>query len=129
MGDVSQVTSASTECDFLARRAAAAGRRWHGRYHKGHMRCVREAKEREALQRNHRAPRCTAPPRDEIPVTSAARCPWPHKHPYENQAAARSALKHMDRHKRGQGLNPYHCRAGHWHLGRRLTRAIAAWRK
>lgn len=118
----------AADCPMLGDRANPSGRRWNGRYHKGHLACVREAKKREALHRNQQAPRCTAPARADVPLSSA-KCPWPHKQPYENQAAARSALKHIGRHKRGQGLNPYHCQAGHWHLGRRLTRTLAAWRK
>ncbi len=93
-------------------------RRWHGPCHRGHARCVRQARRWQAGQR-------AAMRRAE----TGARCPHPHKTAYENQAAAFSALRHLDARDKRQGLNPYHCPAGHYHLGRRMRNVAAVWRK
>jgi len=55
-------------------------------------------------------------------------CLWPWKDAYPTQRTALAALNGMDRHRKGQGLHPYPCRAGHWHLGRLLRRSTVAWK-
>lgn len=45
-------------------------------------------------------------------------CPRPDKTAYENRDAAIAALRHMHRRRKSEGLHPYHCPVGHWHLGR-----------
>lgn len=55
-------------------------------------------------------------------------CKWPHKTAYENSAVIAAARRGMAKHRKGQGLHPYWCRAGHWHLGRNLRRSTVAWR-
>lgn len=55
-------------------------------------------------------------------------CQWPWKDVYENRDSARSALKHLPRHRKRQGLHIYPCPAGHWHLGRKIRRPNVAWR-
>jgi len=55
-------------------------------------------------------------------------CPRPDKTRYENQGAVRGAIRRMSKRHKGQGLHPYRCSCGAWHVGRRLRRVTIAWR-
>ena len=102
-------------CPLLAERPMFTG--WHGRYHRGHARCIRAAKRWEAAERAT----CTRR------LTGA--CTHPGKKIYGSMAEVNGALRHMPHWRKSQRLNPYQCPAGHWHLGRIMHRASAVWRK
>lgn len=55
-------------------------------------------------------------------------CPRPDKTAYESRAAVTGALRRMRKPKKNQGLHPYKCRCGRWHLGRTIRRAPIAWK-
>jgi hypothetical protein len=61
-------------------------------------------------------------------LTASGPCVWPWKTAYANQAAISAARNGMDPHRKRQGLHPYPCPAGHFHLGRLLRRPSFAWR-
>ena len=98
-------------------------------------RALAEIKRAEAEERNERTlpQRRAAYWREQADLAcelDAGPCLWPEKTPYENYDAAIAALKGITAHKRKlQGLHPYPCRAGHYHLGRKLRRASVAWRR
>ena len=115
------MTTYDNTCAFLVDRVSFNG--WNGRYHRGHAKCVRDAKRAEAEDRNGR-------PADWGNTTqpAAGACQHPHKTAYPNRDSALAAFNGMPKWRRRQGLNPYQCPAGHWHLGRQMRRSTAAWR-
>jgi hypothetical protein len=114
--------------------------RFSGRQGRGALAALRARRRVQAEERNaatpaefRRAYRLLAADTDEVvsdavETTQASACRWPWKDAYENDGRARAAIKGMDRHRKGQGLHPYPCPAGHVHLGRNLQRASVAWR-
>lgn len=103
---------------------------------RGAMTARRAAKRAAAEHRNaetrpedRRAYRLAHDPAGGPQLTAqAAACRWPWKDQYENAGSAKAALRRMPKHRKGQGLNPYPCPGGHFHLGRQLRRAGVAWK-
>ncbi len=106
-------------CPLLATRPG-----FHGRCHRGHMRCVRALRRYQAALRQaagrplaSRRPRIAAPA-SEPARTRPKRCLWPWKNAYPDQAAASAALVLMRRaFDRKRRMEAYRCHAGHWHVG------------
>jgi hypothetical protein len=90
-----------------------------------------EAAARGALTRpeRRRAWRlATQVPAGPEPGAQQGGCLQPWKEPYENAGRARAALRRMPAHRKAQGLSPYPCAGGHFHLGREMRRAVLAWK-
>jgi hypothetical protein len=116
------MTTYDNACLFLDDRIRFTG--WRGQYHRGHAQCVRKAKRAEAEERNARQPGwglTDGPAGDQ--------CSHPGKKVYDTRDSVMAAFNGMAKWRRKQGLNPYQCPAGHWHLGRNMYRTVAVWRK
>lgn len=110
--------------------------RFSGPQHRGAMTALRAAKRADAAARgkltrpeDRRAWRL-AHQADGGPVLTAQALAWrqPWKDAYENRGLATAALRCMPKHRKSQGLRPYYCPAGHWHLGRDLRRSELTWK-
>ena len=103
---------------------------FRGQYHKGHMRCARALRRRLAVLRqvigqlrDHERQLAAQP----VPATPRPWCLWPWKDRFGSQAEASGRLATMRRKvDKKRRIEPFQCRAGHWHLGRHVGRGDTA---